>query len=285
MILDQAIGLKNIRADLVAPADIGLAVKGRIGGILALLHFQIIEPRAQRLHGVGAVLVLGFFRGRDDDAGGEVGDPHGGVGGVHMLATGAAGAADFDPQVVGLDLDIDLLGFREHGHGRGRARLEHHELVEAAVRLDVDPQPVQGQGRARGGLAPDVEDVAPQLEGLHREGRGLGGARGGLLHHEAGRGRELPLVALGVHRRHLPEGIPPVDGDVDPAVRREDEHREFQATDYFGFAAQSRLDSGETLFALDLDPPLPGLQHYQIRIYPHHDQLSHRFETGCMIWL
>jgi starch phosphorylase len=39
------------------------------------------------------------------------------------------------------------------------------------------------------------------------------------------------------------------------------------------------------LFVLDLDPPLPGLQHYQIRMYPHHDCLSHRFETGCMIWL
>jgi starch phosphorylase len=79
--------------------------------------------------------------------------------------------------------------------------------------------------------------------------------------------------------------LSPGDVRVECLIGREDEHREFQATDYFGFAAQSQLDSGETLFALDLDPPLPGLQHYQIRIYPHHDQLSHRFETGCMIWL
>jgi starch phosphorylase len=79
--------------------------------------------------------------------------------------------------------------------------------------------------------------------------------------------------------------LSPRDVRVECLIGREDEHREFQATDYFGFAAQSQLDSGETLFALDLDPPLPGLQHYQIRIYPHHDQLSHRFETGCMIWL
>ena len=38
-------------------------------------------------------------------------------------------------------------------------------------------------------------------------------------------------------------------------------------------------------FSLDLDPPLPGLQLYQIRTYPCHELLSHRFETGCMIWL
>ena len=79
--------------------------------------------------------------------------------------------------------------------------------------------------------------------------------------------------------------LTPRDVRVECVIGREDEHREFQATDYFGFTARSELDSGETLFVLDLDPPLPGLQHYQIRMYPHHDQLSHRFETGCMIWL
>ncbi len=81
-------------------------------------------------------------------------------------------------------------------------------------------------------------------------------------------------------------------GDLEPSDVRlecvigiEDEHHEFQASEYFGFSAANKLDSGETLFVLDLDPPLPGLQHYQIRIYPWHDLLSHRFETGCMIWL
>lgn len=42
---------------------------------------------------------------------------------------------------------------------------------------------------------------------------------------------------------------------------------------------------GETRFRLDLHPPLPGLQHYKIRIYPYHRLLSHRFEMGCMLWL
>jgi starch phosphorylase len=65
----------------------------------------------------------------------------------------------------------------------------------------------------------------------------------------------------------------------------EDEHHNFRASDYLGFTAEGKLDNGETLFVLDMDPPLPGLQLYQIRIYPYHALLSHRFETGFMVWL
>jgi starch phosphorylase len=79
--------------------------------------------------------------------------------------------------------------------------------------------------------------------------------------------------------------LSPDDVRLECVIGIEDEHRNFQASDYFGFTASEKLDSGETLFNLDLDPPLPGLQHYQIRMYPCHRLLSHRFETGCMIWL
>ena len=44
-------------------------------------------------------------------------------------------------------------------------------------------------------------------------------------------------------------------------------------------------DKGETLFSLDLQPGLPGLQYYKIRLYPYHRLLAHRFETGFMRWL
>jgi len=49
--------------------------------------------------------------------------------------------------------------------------------------------------------------------------------------------------------------------------------------------ATSINDHGETVFKLDLHPEISGLLHYQIRIYPHHDLLSHAFETGHMLWL
>jgi starch phosphorylase len=79
--------------------------------------------------------------------------------------------------------------------------------------------------------------------------------------------------------------LQPADVRLECVIGIEDEHHEFQASEYFGFIPQGKLDTDETLFVLDLDPPLPGLQHYQIRIYPWHDLLSHRFETGCMVWL
>jgi len=50
-------------------------------------------------------------------------------------------------------------------------------------------------------------------------------------------------------------------------------------------APGERNEQGETLFHLELHPALPGLQFYQIRLFPYHPQLAHRFETGLMLWL
>jgi starch phosphorylase len=79
--------------------------------------------------------------------------------------------------------------------------------------------------------------------------------------------------------------LTPNDVRLECVIGIEDEHHDFQASEYFAFTATEELDNDETLFVLDLDPPLPGLQFYQIRMYPCHALLSHRFETGCMIWL
>ncbi len=79
--------------------------------------------------------------------------------------------------------------------------------------------------------------------------------------------------------------LTPEDVRLECLIGREDEHQEFVTSEYFGFTAEWRLDTGETRFVLDLGPPLPGLQHFQTRIYPCHPLLSHRFETGCMVWL
>jgi len=55
--------------------------------------------------------------------------------------------------------------------------------------------------------------------------------------------------------------------------------------DTLRFSADGNLDSGETLYRLELEPSLSGLQFYRIRSYPYHKNLNHRFETGKMIWL
>src|SRR3712207_7353007 len=54
------------------------------------------------------------------------------VRGVDALPAGAAGAVDIYLQVAGVDVDLDVLGLRQHRHRRGRgvdttlARSEEH---------------------------------------------------------------------------------------------------------------------------------------------------------------
>jgi len=43
--------------------------------------------------------------------------------------------------------------------------------------------------------------------------------------------------------------------------------------------------TGKAVFSLYLSPEWCGLLSYKIRLYPHHDQLTHRFETGLMLWV
>jgi len=43
--------------------------------------------------------------------------------------------------------------------------------------------------------------------------------------------------------------------------------------------------NGEALYALELTPELCGKLEYRIRIFPTHQSLTHKFETGLMVWL
>jgi len=43
--------------------------------------------------------------------------------------------------------------------------------------------------------------------------------------------------------------------------------------------------NGEQVFHIHLNSPLSGLQFYKIRLYPYHESLARRFETGHMLWL
>ncbi len=63
------------------------------------------------------------------------------------------------------------------------------------------------------------------------------------------------------------------------------EQSEFELHQRIPLTANGRNDEGETLFEIALDPPLPGLQHYKLRMYPIHDLLSHPFEMGYMLWI
>jgi starch phosphorylase len=49
-----------------------------------------------------------------------------------------------------------------------------------------------------------------------------------------------------------------------------------------GFTPQEEA-GGLRRYLLELQP-LPGLQHFRIRMRPHHAALSHPFELGCVVW-
>ena len=89
-------------------------------GFLLVAEFLFVEFGAEDLQGEFLVLDLrAAVFAADVEAGGKVENLDRGLGAVDVLAAGAAGAADLDAQVVGFELDIDFLGFRQHGHGDG----------------------------------------------------------------------------------------------------------------------------------------------------------------------
>ena len=65
----------------------------------------------------------------------------------------------------------------------------------------------------------------------------------------------------------------------------ETEHQAFHEREHVKLKPQGKDSHGHALFGIELTPPLPGLQFYKLRLYPSHPLLSHRFETGRIIWL
>jgi starch phosphorylase len=44
-------------------------------------------------------------------------------------------------------------------------------------------------------------------------------------------------------------------------------------------------EEGESVYALEIRPPLSGLQYYKLRVYPFHPLMHHPFESGRMLWI
>ena len=145
----------------MAPADIRLAGVGGIGLDFALLQLGLVEPRLQLLHRLGSVLVLAaLVLAGDDDAGRQMGDADGAVGGVDVLAAGAAGAIGVDPQFGFVDVDGDVVVDLRIDPDTGEAGVT---TGIAVVRADPD-QPVD----AAFGL-----QIAIGIVALNKDGRRL----------------------------------------------------------------------------------------------------------------
>ena len=80
-------------------------------------------------------------------------------------------------------------------------------------------------------------------------------------------------------------GLKPQDVIVECVVGTERKSNEFIPQEHLLLESHGENDRGETLFKLDLQPSLPGQLYYKLRMYPSHQLLANRFETGLMIWL
>src|SRR3546814_1153058 len=108
--LHQLIGLEDIGADLVTPADLGLRLIFSARRRFALLELGLVHPRLQHSHRGRAVLVLRtVVLRRDDDAGRDMGDTHRRIGRVDMLSARARGAIGVDLEVALVDLNLDIV--------------------------------------------------------------------------------------------------------------------------------------------------------------------------------
>jgi hypothetical protein len=109
-----------VGADLLGPiaaADLRPSYLGAL--FLLLLNAQAEETRAKYFHRLELVLQLRLLiLLADDQAGGKVRDPHGGVGRVDALSTGPRRAKDVDADVLVLDLHVHRFRLRQHGDRR-----------------------------------------------------------------------------------------------------------------------------------------------------------------------
>src|SRR5439155_18501097 len=155
-------------------------------GRLLLFLGALEQAGLEHAHRLRAVLDLrALVLAGHDEAGGDVGDAHGRVGGVDALTAGARRAIDVHADVLLCHLHVHVLGFRQHGNRDRRGvdaarRLGHrHALHAVHAALELEPAP--------GPTALDEEDDV--LEATHAGDTGV--------HH-----LDLPALALRVLRVH-----------------------------------------------------------------------------------
>ncbi|MBI5451430.1 MAG: alpha-glucan family phosphorylase [Gammaproteobacteria bacterium] len=83
---------------------------------------------------------------------------------------------------------------------------------------------------------------------------------------------------------HL-DGLSPEDIVVECLLGRVSADMALSCDEIYTLAPAGHNAGNETVFRLELNSPLPGLQYYQVRAYPYHKLLARRFETGLMQWL
>lgn len=80
-------------------------------------------------------------------------------------------------------------------------------------------------------------------------------------------------------------GLDPADVKVEMLLGRPSEDGQPHRATAYELLPAARLESGEQVYALELEPDLCGKTEYRFRAFPQHPLLAHPFETGLMLWL
>jgi starch phosphorylase len=81
-------------------------------------------------------------------------------------------------------------------------------------------------------------------------------------------------------------GLTPADVVVQLLFGRPGDGGQPQRAQSYHFKDEGLIaGSSEHLYALEFKPDLCGKIEYRIRVYPHHELLTHPFEMGMMTWL
>ena len=113
-VLDHLIRIEHVAANLVAKPNRGLGSTNLVECLGALLELDLVQASLENLHARGLVLNLAaLVLAGNHNAAGKMRHAHGGIGGVDALAARAARVIHIHANVVGTDLDIDIIG--QHG--------------------------------------------------------------------------------------------------------------------------------------------------------------------------
>ena len=81
-------------------------------------------------------------------------------------------------------------------------------------------------------------------------------------------------------------GLDPKDMVVEMLLGLYTKRESIRDSNHYSFEATGTVtDSGEHIFALEVQPEQCGKLEYRIRVYPFHEMLTHPFEMGMMRWL
>ena len=147
VILHHGVGLEYVGTDLVAPADF-LHLSTNAGKLLRVfLLLEHIQLRLQHLHGLILVLELGsLVLALHHDSGRKVGNTDGGGRLVDVLSACAAASVGIDPQILIVDLHVQILFDVRHDIQRHKGSLpfslgvegrDSHQTVHALFRLEI----------------------------------------------------------------------------------------------------------------------------------------------------